>query len=86
MGRVGMGNEEKLDSLIDYKPDKRHRRRSKKALIAIRSGLDEYRSFMAMEKKARGIQPLCRKCARKCKVLNGENSTFVCSDFMEKKK
>ena len=62
--------------------DKRNRRRTRKERIKMRLGVDAHRSFMKME-KARGIQPLCRKCALECKVLNGRNATFECYDFVK---
>jgi len=64
----------------------RHKHRSKRIRLAIRDAFYNRKSFMKTEGKIRGIQPLCRKCALKCKVLDGPNSTFICFDFVEKKK
>jgi len=74
-----------LNILDEFRFDKRHRRKSTREILAIKETLRIKHSFMAME-RARGIQPLCKRCALKCKVLNGENSTFECFDFVEKKK
>lgn len=61
--------------------DKRHRKRTEKEKKTMRIGIDRIRSFMKSEVKERGIQPLCRKCVHKCKVLDGPDSTFICNDY-----
>lgn len=46
--------------------------------------LEDKNSFLKSLQKERGIQPLCEKCVRRCKVLDASNSTFVCFGFKEK--
>jgi hypothetical protein len=36
------------------------------------------RDLKKEERELRGIQKVCRDCARYCKVLNAPNSTFIC--------
>lgn len=61
--------------------DRRTLRRAKEARPTWHENEKERLSFMKAVKE-RGIQPLCRKCTLKCKVLNGENGSFECFDFV----
>ena len=74
-----------FNTLTKFRLDKRNRKRTEKEKQAMRLGIDNFRSFLKSFEKERGIQPLCRGCARSCKVLNGANSKFECFDFVELK-
>jgi len=83
---VGETEERMINIIPEIKFDRRNRKRTEAEKASMRLGIDNFRSFLKSQEKDRGIQSLCRACARSCKVLNAPDSTFVCSDFMEKKK
>jgi hypothetical protein len=43
-----------------------------------------HRLVLAELRRARGVQVLCSRCSRSCKVLSGKNSKFFC--FNQKSK
>ena len=81
---MGETEERMINILPEFKFDGRNRKRTEEEKASMRLGIDNFRSFLKSEEKKRGIQPLCRKCARKCKVLNALDSTFICFDFVRK--
>lgn len=75
-----------MDVNLDGQWRKRRRKKTEEEKKKIRAGIEKYRSFMKSEKRFRGIQPLCRTCKKRCKVLNGKDSTFECRAYEKSKR
>ena len=66
--------------------DRRTLQRPTAARIAARDALKWKTVYplFSHEFKERGMQPLCRKCVHRCKVLDAPDSYFKCFFFEEK--